>query len=95
VSKRQARWRVAIGVQAVRRRIPVETDDDEVRDSHLSGTEVGKRVDPALRKLERKRYPCFVAGLGREDDTELGDAGRIDAEAVETVGDINYLSLSL
>jgi hypothetical protein len=38
----------------------------------------------------------FVTGLGREDDTELGDAGQIDdAGAVETVGVINSLTLSL
>jgi hypothetical protein len=81
VSERQAVRRFAIGFQAVRRRIPIETGVDEVRNSLLGGTEVGRRVDTALRELERKRYHSFVTGLGREDDAELGNAGRIDAEA--------------
>jgi hypothetical protein len=35
--------------------------------------------------------PWFGAGLGREDDAD-GDVSRIDADAVETVGDIVSLS---
>jgi hypothetical protein len=61
---------------------------DEVRNSLCGGTEVGKRVDPAHREPEWKRYHWFGAGLGREDDAELGDVNRIDADPVETVGDI-------
>jgi hypothetical protein len=50
----------------VRRLIPIETDVDEVRNSLLGGTDVGRRVDPALRELERKRYHWFVAGFWSE-----------------------------
>jgi hypothetical protein len=76
----------------VRRRIPVE-GVDEVRNSICGGTKVGERVDPAHRKPEWQGYHWFGAGLGREDDAD-GDVGRIDADAVETVGDIDSLSLS-
>ena len=40
--------RVSVGVQVVRRRIPVETGVDEVRNSLCGGTEVGRRVDPPI-----------------------------------------------
>jgi hypothetical protein len=54
------------GGATVRRLIPIETDVDEVRNSLLGGTDVGRRVDPALRELERKRYHWFVAGFWSE-----------------------------
>jgi hypothetical protein len=77
---------MGIGVLAERRWIPVETVISEVRNSLCSGTEVGRRVDSAHRELEQKHYHWF----GRKDHAELGYVGRIDVDAVENVGDIDF-----
>jgi hypothetical protein len=55
----------------------------EVRDCLCGSTEVLSRVDPAHNHW-------FSAGLGRGEDAELGDVSRIDANAVDSVGDINF-----
>jgi hypothetical protein len=52
-------------------------------------TELRRRVDPTHLGPERKRYHWFGARLSREDHAGLGNVSRIDADAVETVGDID------
>jgi hypothetical protein len=77
-------------VEGVRWMIPVETSVDEVCECLGGGTEVRSRIHPAHREPEGKSYHKFVARLGWEDDAELGAIGRIDANTVDTVGDVNF-----